>query len=64
MFRERNKKENENEEADWGNLKKAGSKLGSEQTDAEKFKLKHVEKDKETSQPTTYSVMETVRFEF
>ena len=41
-------------------MKKAGAKHGSEQNEAEKYKLKHVEKGKETKEPTTYKTMETV----
>ena len=41
-------------------MKKAGAKQGAEQSEADKYKLKHVEKEKQTKEPTTYKKFETV----
>ncbi len=62
IYSERNKKENEEDEAGWGALKKAGARRGTEQAESEKIKLKHVEKDKEAKKATTYATLETVNF--
>ena len=41
----------EEEGPDWGKLKKAGSKRSSDEEDADKFKLKHVERGSSDSEP-------------